>query len=140
MGPQERTEENERASGVRRRARERKRRAKRRTERAEASARSFPFRGRRGGRKGAGGANSRDINSVLALGGLHRRKLRAKGEYYPPFSVSPRDQHLSIPPSVVSLPPSPSSQPLFPPYPIPTRPPTQPPSVREVGEALQIRD
>lgn len=31
-----------------------------------------------------GGANSRDINSVLALGGLQRRKLRAEGEYYPP--------------------------------------------------------
>lgn len=80
MGPQERTEENERAvcDGVRG-----KRRAKRRTERAEASARSFPFRGRQGGRKGGGGANSRDINSVLALGGLHRRKLRAEGESIP---------------------------------------------------------
>lgn len=37
-----------------------------------------------------GGANSRDINSVLALGGLQRRKLRAEGEYYPPrISLQP---------------------------------------------------
>lgn len=35
---------------------------------------------------GEGSANSRDINSVLALGGLQRRKLRAEGEYYPPAS------------------------------------------------------
>lgn len=112
MGPQERTEENVRAvcDGVRG-----KRRAKRRTERAEASARSFPFGGRRGGRKEGGGVNSRDINSVLALGGLHRRKLRAEGEYYPPFSVSPRDQRLSIPPSFpFPSPPSPLLSPSCP--------------------------
>lgn len=70
-----------------------------RTERAEASARSFPFWGRRGGRKGGGGANSRDINSVLALGGLQRRKLRAEGEYYPlPFPPACSSRPMSIPP------------------------------------------
>ncbi|KYN13424.1 hypothetical protein ALC57_14437 [Trachymyrmex cornetzi] len=35
-----------------------------------------------------GGANSRDINSVLALGGLQRRKLRAEGEYRPPSTAT----------------------------------------------------
>lgn len=73
---------------------------KRRTERAEASARSFPFRCRRGGRgpgAGRGGANSRDINSVLALGGLHR------GENYVPTGVVGALQHLSSLSTLVSL-------------------------------------
>lgn len=76
----------------------------RRTERAEASARSFPFWCRRGGRGprgdggvGRGGANSRDINSVLALGGLHG------GENYVPTGVAGALQHLSSLSTLVSL-------------------------------------
>lgn len=104
MGPQEKTEENERTvcDGVRG-----KRRAKRRTERAEASARSFPFRGRQGGRKGGGGANSRDINSVLALGGLHRRKLRAEGESIPFLPATNVYPSLRRSPFLPLLPPGP---------------------------------
>lgn len=84
--------------------------AKRRAERAEASARSFPFWGRRGGRKagGGGGANSRDINSVLAPGGLQRRKLRAEGEYYSRIPLRPAFIPPSFPPSLSpSIPPPP---------------------------------
>lgn len=37
-----------------------------------------------------GGANSRDINSVLALGGLQKRKLRAEGESpFPRITLQP---------------------------------------------------
>lgn len=57
----------------------------------------FRFRAVVGGRKG--GANSRDINSVLALGGLQGRKLRwLGGEPSPPAS-------LILLPSLVSPPP-----------------------------------
>lgn len=96
----------------------------------------FRFGTVEGNEKGRrGGVNSRDINSVLALGGLQRRKLRAEGEYYPPFSVSPLDQRSSHP-SVVFPFLSPSVCP-----PPPPRPPTQNhPRRARVGEALQIRD
>lgn len=102
-----------RESGVRRCAREKTSEAENRESggiRALISV-SGPPRGTKEG----GGVNSRDINSVLALGGLHRRKLRAEGEYYPPFSVSPRDQRLSIPPSFpFPSPPSPLLSPSCP--------------------------
>jgi len=54
-----------------------------------------------------GGANSRDINSVLALGGLQRRKLRAEGEYCPLSPASPCNPRVSIPPSL--FPPCPAA-------------------------------
>lgn len=53
-----------------------------------------------------GGANSRDINSVLALGGLQRRKLRAEGEYYPPPLASPCNPR-PYPTAALSPPPPP---------------------------------
>ncbi|KOX69431.1 hypothetical protein WN51_05594 [Melipona quadrifasciata] len=40
-----------------------------------------------------GGANSRDINSVLALGGLQGRKLRAEGVASPPASLAHHHHH-----------------------------------------------
>jgi len=54
-----------------------------------------------------GGANSRDINSVLAPGGLQRRKLRAEGEYYPSPSQPALSRRRSLSPPLPSLPASP---------------------------------
>lgn len=82
----------------------------------------FRFGAVEGDEKGGGGANSRDINSVLALGGLQRRKLRAEGEYYSPHPPATR---LSIP------------SPLFP---LPRRVHRCNHPRCEGGKALQIRD
>lgn len=77
-----------------------------------------------------GGANSRDINSVLALGGLQRRKLRAEGEYYP------------VPPPLLRIPLLPASlshRRSSPPFSaVSTNVTTL--RAREGGKALQIRD
>jgi len=82
-----------------------------------------------------GGANSRDINSVLAPGGLQRRKLRAEGEYYP---SPPRDPRY---PAVVPPPPPPSfARHTATPCPAASPRSDHPRARGENGEALQIRD
>lgn len=113
------------SEGVRQCAREKTRRNGEPRERRHPRA-HFRFGAVEGDEKG--GANSRDINSVLAPGGLQRRKLRAEGEYYPRVPLRPAFIPASFPPppcSTSSSPPPPGATTLM---------------RGEGGEALQIRD